>query len=124
MKNSPSATELQALDAVEFTYDSQKRRSPAVEELLDIIKYRDLVFQLVRRDIVARYKRSVLGIAWTMIQPLGMMIILTLVFSQLFGDVDGYAAYVLSGLIAWTFFSQTTTAAINHSVWALSSIPL
>jgi len=124
MKNSPSATELQALDAVEFTYDSQKRRSPAVEELLDIIKYRDLVFQLVRRDIVARYKRSVLGIAWTMIQPLGMMIILTLVFSQLFGDVDGYAAYVLSGLIAWTFFSQTTTAAVNHSVWALSSIPL
>lgn len=117
MKNSPSATELQSPDALEFTYDSQIRRSPAVEELLDIIKYRDLVFQLVRRDIVARYKRSVLGIAWTMIQPLGMMIILALVFSQLFGRVEGYAAYLLSGLIAWTFFAQTTTAAINHSVW-------
>jgi ABC-type polysaccharide/polyol phosphate export permease len=44
-------------------------------------------------------------------------VILTVVFSQLFGRVEGYAAYVLSGLIAWTFFSQTTTAAIFQSVW-------
>lgn len=117
MKNSSPATDLQSLDTVEFTYDSQKRRSPAIEELLDIIQYRDLIFQLVRRDIVARYKRSALGIAWTMLQPLGMMIILTIVFSQLFGRVEGYAAYLLSGLIAWTFFAQTTTAAIHQSVW-------
>jgi ABC-type polysaccharide/polyol phosphate export permease len=104
-------------ESVPFTYDSQKRRSPALEELLDIVQYRDLIFQLVRRDIVARYKRSVLGIAWTMLQPLGMMVILTLVFSQLFGRVEGYPAYLLSGLIAWTFFAQTTTAAISQSVW-------
>jgi homopolymeric O-antigen transport system permease protein len=117
MKNSVSVTELQQSETVQFTYDSQKRKSPALEELLDIIQYRDLIFQLVRRDIVARYKRSVLGIAWTMLQPLGMMIILTIVFSQLFGRVEGYAAYLLSGLIAWTFFAQTTTAAIFQSVW-------
>ena len=110
-------TELQSHEAIEFTYDSQKRKSPALEELLDIIQYRDLIFQLVRRDIVARYKRSVLGIAWTMLQPLGMMLILTVVFSQLFGRVEGYAAYLLSGLIAWTFFAQTTTSAIFQSVW-------
>ena len=85
--------------------------------MLDTIQYRDLIFQLVRRDIVARYKRSVLGIAWTMLQPLGMMIVLTLVFSQLFGRIEGYAAYLLSGLIAWTFFAQTTTATIMQSVW-------
>src|SRR5215216_975436 len=117
MKNSSSATDLSSLDTVPFTYDSQKRRSPALEELLDILQYRDLIFQLVRRDIVARYKRSILGIAWTMLQPLGMMVVLTLVFSQLFGRVEGYAAYLLSGLIAWTFFAQTTTGAIFQSVW-------
>ena len=117
MKISLPIEELQNAESVEFTYDSARRRSSALEELQDLIRYRDLVFQLVRRDIVARYKRSVLGIAWTMIQPLGMMLVLTLVFSQLFGRVEGYPAYLLSGLIAWTFFAQTTTATIHQSVW-------
>jgi ABC-type polysaccharide/polyol phosphate export permease len=117
MKNSIPAIEVSSPDTLEYTYDSEKRTSPALEELQDIIKYRDLIFQLVRRDIVARYKRSVLGIAWTMLQPLGMMVVLTIVFSQLFGHVEGYAAYLLSGLIAWTFFAQTTTSAIFQSAW-------
>src|SRR5574339_340898 len=117
MKISIPAAEVQSPDSVEYTYDSQKRKSPALEELIDIIQYRDLVMQIVRRDMVARYKRSVLGIAWTMLQPLGMMIVLTIVFSQLFSDVDGYAAYVLGGLMPWIFFAQTTTSEIHQSVW-------
>ena len=117
MKISVPAEEIQSPESVEFTYDNQNRRSPAFEELRDILKYRDLIFQLVRRDMVARYKRSMLGIAWTMLQPLGMMIVLTLVFSQLFSHVKGYPAYVLGGLMPWIFFAQTTTAAIQQSVW-------
>ena len=101
---------------IEFTYDSQKRKHPAVEEFIDAIKYRDMIFQFVRRDIVARYKRSVLGVLWTMLQPLGMMIVMTIVFSELFHRVEGYAAYLLSGLIAWTFFSQTTLASLQQVV--------
>ncbi len=117
MKIDLPVTEEKKNDTLQFTYDSQKRRSPALEEFWDIIQYRDLVFQLVRRDIVARYKRSLLGITWTMLQPLGMMLVLTLVFSQLFNRIDGYAAYVLGGMMPWIFFSQTTTAAIQESVW-------
>jgi len=117
MKISIPAEEIQSPEFVEYTYDSQRRKSPALEELFDIVKYRDLVFQLVRRDMVARYKRSVLGIAWTMLQPLGMMIVLTVVFSQLFHQVQGYPAYVLGGLMPWLFFAQTTTAEIQQSVW-------
>ena len=98
-------------------YDSAKRVSPALEELRGIVQYRDLIYQLVRRDIIARYKRSTLGIAWTMLQPLGMMIIMTVVFSNLFQTIKGYPTYILSGLVAWTFFSQTTTAAIHQVVW-------
>ncbi|HAV78533.1 MAG TPA: ABC transporter [Anaerolineae bacterium] len=100
-----------------FTYDSKARRSPAIEELLDTIRYRDLIYQLVRRDIVARYKRSVLGVFWTMLQPLGMMIVMNIVFSKLFGRIEGYIAYLLSGLIAWTFFSQTTSSAVHQIIW-------
>src|SRR6185369_7220404 len=117
MEQTISALETQDLETIAFTYDSQKRKSPALEELQDILKYKDLIFQLVRRDMVARYKRSMLGIAWTMLQPLGMMLILTIVFSHLFGRVEGYAAYLLGGLIAWTFFAQTTTSAIHQNVW-------
>jgi len=98
-------------------YDSSKRMSSAFEELRGIFQYRDLIYQLVRRDIVSRYKRSVLGIGWTMLQPLGMMIILALVFSNLFHTIKGYPSYLLSGLIAWTFFAQTTTAAIHQIIW-------
>jgi ABC-2 type transport system permease protein len=98
-------------------YDSARRGNSALEELRGVFQYRDLIFQLVRRDIVARYKRSVFGVAWTMLQPLGMMVVLTVVFSQLFGQVDGYPAYILSGLIAWTFFSQTTSASMQQMVW-------
>ena len=81
MKNSIPVLEVSSPDTVEYTYDSAKRTSPALEELRDILKYRDLIYQLVRRDIVARYKRSILGIAWTMLQPLGIMVVLTIVFT-------------------------------------------
>jgi len=105
------------LQDFEFTYDSQYRQSPAIEELVDTFKYRDLIYQLIRRDIVTRYKRSALGVVWTMLQPLGMMFVMAIVFSTLFHQVEGYVAYLLSGLIAWTFFSQTTSAAIFQIVW-------
>ena len=71
----------------DFIYDSTQRGSVALEELRGIVQYRDLIYQLVRRDVVSRYKRSVLGIAWTMLQTLGMMIILSLVFSTLFHGI-------------------------------------
>ena len=98
-------------------YDSELRGPVALEQLRDAWRYRDLIYQLVRRDMVSRYKRSALGIAWTMLNPLGMMLILTLVFSQVFHSVPGYPAYLLSGLLAWNFFSQSTTAAMNQTVW-------
>ena len=100
-------------------YDSARRSHPALDELRDLLAYRHLVLQLVRRDVLTRYKRSVLGIAWTLLNPLGMMIVLTIAFSQLFrfGDTLSYPAYVLSGLLAWTFFQQTTTASMVNLVW-------
>jgi ABC-2 type transport system permease protein len=98
-------------------YDSGLKRSKALEELVEAFRYRHLIFQLVRRDVLTRYKRSILGVAWTMLNPLGMMLVLTIAFSQLFGGTRAYPAYVLTGLVAWNFFSQTTTASMNQMVW-------
>jgi ABC-2 type transport system permease protein len=98
-------------------YDSSARKSPALDELRELWRYRNLVYQLVRRDIVTRYKRSVLGIAWTMLNPLGMTIVLSIVFSQVFGAKGSYPVYVLSGLMPWTFFAQATNACMVGLVW-------
>lgn len=98
-------------------YDSSQRGSPALEELRELWRYRNLVVQTVRRNIVVRYKRSALGIAWTMLNPLGTTIILTFVFSRVFGGPASYAVYVLSGLVCWTFFSQATSDSMNNLIW-------
>jgi ABC-2 type transport system permease protein len=97
-------------------YDSARRRRLAIEEIFRIVRYRDLVGQLVRRDVLTRYKRSVLGVAWTMLHPLGMMVVLLLAFSALFGTTGSVAVYLLTGLITWQFFAQTTTAAMQQTI--------
>lgn len=98
-------------------YDSAKTRWVSIEEIKAIFRYKDLIYQLMRRDIVARYKRSVLGVLWTMLNPLGTMIILTIVFSRLFNMRGVYPAYIITGLIAWNFFSQTTQFSLNTTLW-------
>jgi len=100
-------------------YDSSALSNPAVEELKEVWNYRNLIYQLTRRDILTRYKRSVLGIAWTMLNPLGMMLVLTIAFSEIFRFETeySYASYVLSGLMVWNFFSQTSTASMVNLVW-------
>ncbi len=98
-------------------YDTDRQRSKALYELIQVWHYRDLIYQLIYRDVTARYKRSVLGIAWTMLNPLGTMIILSVVFSQVFPSIEGYVAYVLSGLLVWNFFAQSTAAGMNSLVW-------
>jgi ABC-2 type transport system permease protein len=101
-------------------YDSSKQRYLAIEELRSVFRYRDLIFQLIRRDIVTRYKRSVLGILWTMLNPLGTMVILSVVFSRIWSMGGTYSAFVMTNLIAWNLFSQTTTASLNAMLWGSS----
>lgn len=101
-------------------YDSAKRLHPAIEELLALFQYKDLVLQLVKRNIVTRYKRSFLGIAWTMLNPLGTMIVMSIVFSRVFSNTESYPVYILSGLVGWNFFSQTTSSCMNSMLWGSS----
>jgi len=98
-------------------YDSAKRLHPSLEELKNLYKYRDLIVQLVRRDLVSRYKRSVLGMLWTMLNPLGTMLIMTVVFSQVFNRVEYYPVYILTGIISWNFFAQTTRHCMDSMLW-------
>jgi ABC-2 type transport system permease protein len=99
------------------TYDTNHSYNPFIEEFRELIRYRDLVTQLVARNIKTRYKRSVFGVLWTMINPLMMTGILALVFSNLFQAKESIVIYILTGLIVWGFFSQVTTHAMSELVW-------
>jgi lipopolysaccharide transport system permease protein len=82
--------------------------------LFDLWQYRDLLYVLTLRDIKVRYKQTVLGILWAIIQPLFMMIIFTFFFGRLAGiPSDGipYTIFAYAGLAPWTFFSN----AVNNS---------
>src|SRR5215471_19086811 len=98
-------------------YDSARRRLPIIAEVQELFRYRDLLYQMVARNIKTRYKRSVLGILWTLLNPLLMMLVLTVVFSEVFRfRTHHYAAYALSGLVLWNFFAQTTSSAMSELV--------
>jgi ABC-2 type transport system permease protein len=100
-------------------YDSSNRLHPLLEELVALLKYKELIVQFVSRSIKTRYKRSFLGVVWTMLNPLMTMIVLTLVFSSIFRfSVENYPVYVLSGLVVWGFFSSTTSAAMGEMIWS------
>jgi ABC-type polysaccharide/polyol phosphate export permease len=99
-------------------YDSTRRPPPFWEEVVEAWRYRDLIRQFIARDLTVRYRRSVLGVAWTMLNPLLMMLVLTVVFSHLFRfDLPRYPVYLLSAIVLWNFFAQATTAAMHQLVW-------
>jgi len=78
--------------------------------LREVVSYRSLLRDLVARDLKVRYKRSVLGILWTMLNPLLLMIIFTIVFAQIFRvTVEHFAVYFLSAFVLWNFFAQATS---------------
>lgn len=84
-------------------------------------KYRYLLSQLVTRDFKVKYKRSVLGVLWSVLNPLLTMIILYVVFTTFFGmgktkGIKDYAVYLLSGLVIWNYFSEATNLALGAVV--------
>lgn len=80
-------------------------------------KYKFLIKQLVQRDFKVRYKRSVLGVFWSFLNPLLMMVVQYVVFSQLFkSDIDNYPVYLLSGLVVFNFFNEGVTVALGSIV--------
>ncbi len=97
-------------------YDSALPRAPEFTALHDLWAYRNLVWELIVRDIKVRYKRSVLGIAWTMVAPLLNMVALTLVFSAIMQQqIRNYPVFFLTGLLYWTFFATGTSYAAAQS---------
>lgn len=81
-----------------------------------LVDYRDLLVLLVRRDFVARYKQTILGPAWAMVNPLVTAVVFGFVFGRVLGvATDGIppSLFYLCGLLGWNYFNQTLTATSN-----------
>ena len=95
-------------------YDSANRPPAVIDEFIQLIHYRDLIFLMVGNILKNRYKRSVLGIFWMLLNPLLQTVVLTIAFGTMFkSSLPNYAVYLLSGLLAWNFITQTTQYAMG-----------
>lgn len=78
------------------------------------VKYRYLLYQLVKKDIKLKYRNSYLGVFWTLLEPLLTMMVLTVVFSNLLGKgTADFPVYILTGRLMYSFFANSTKAALK-----------
>ncbi len=83
---------------------------------MSLYEYRELIKNLVISDLKVKYANSILGFAWSLLNPLLMMMVLYFVFSNFFGSGGSFILYILIGLLVWRFFQIGTTSALNSIV--------
>ena len=87
--------------------------SPNNASLERFAQYKPLMNELVVRDLKVKYRRSFLGYLWSLLNPLMMMTIMTVVFSYMFRfDIPNYPLYLICGQTLWTFFNESTSASM------------
>ncbi len=100
----------------------------------DLYQFRDLIGELVLRDLRVRYRRSAIGFLWSMLQPLLMLLVLQMVFAHIFqmrmpngAVVRNFAVYALAGILFWNFFSQSIITSMNSlkgNAYLLQKLPV
>lgn len=89
----------------------------------NFLRFRPLLGELMARDIKIKYRRSVLGVLWTLLNPLLMMVVLSVVYSNLFKfDIENFPLYLLSGQVMFNFYSDATTSSMNAILGSASLI--
>lgn len=106
-----------------YRYWQQGKPSALVKAVVAVQKYRFLIKQLVDRDFKAKYKRSVLGVFWSFLNPLLNMAVQYVVFSNLFRfDIPYFPVYLLCGNVIFTYFSESCGMALTSIVGNASLI--
>jgi len=103
-------------DYTEMTIEPAKRFSVDTRELW---QYRELFYFFTWRDIKVKYKQTILGVLWVMLQPLMMMLVFTFFFKSMVEHSSlemPYPVFVFSGVLLWTFFTSAVTNAGNSMV--------
>lgn len=92
--------------------------------LRELYRYRELLRNLVASELKARYKNSVLGFFWSLLNPLFMMLVFTVVFGVLSPNqtIEKYPLFLLCGLLPWNFFSDSILSSVNSVVGSANLI--
>jgi len=100
-----------------------KKKSKGVYFLKMVYRYKFLVSQLVGRDFKKKYKRSVLGVFWSLLNPIMTMAVQYIVFSTLFkSNIPNFALYLIIGIVCFNFFSEASSTASQSIVGNASLI--
>lgn len=84
------------------------------ERVHNLFRYKDLVHELILRDLKLKYRRSFLGYLWSVLNPLLVMIVMSVVFSTIFKrDIENFPVYLFTGQILFNFMNQSTTQALS-----------
>lgn len=103
--------------------EKEGKSTAALRLLSAIQRYQFLIRQLISRDFKTKYKRSVLGILWSFLNPLLMMSVQYLVFSTIFkSNISNFALYLLTGIVCFNFFSEATSMSLVSIVGNASLI--
>src|SRR5208282_3138097 len=88
-----------------------------IELVRETYRYRELIWALALRELKVRYKRSVLGFMWALLNPALLMLVLTVVFTTIMPvNIKHFALFLLSTLLLYTFFSQSLSYAVESMV--------
>ncbi|MDE3156909.1 MAG: ABC transporter permease [Acidobacteriota bacterium] len=97
----------------------ERRRAWSVADLRELWAYRELLYFFVWRDLKVRYKQTVLGVAWALLQPVASMVVFWLFFGKLAhvpSDGLPYPLFSLAGLVPWTYFATALSGGSNALV--------
>jgi ABC-2 type transport system permease protein len=95
-------------------FDSAVKQKRLLRELKELVQYKDLIVQMTIRNITVRYKRSLLGVIWTLLEPLMTMLVMAMVFSYILQRaIPNFAVYLLTALVVWGYFQSSTNSAMR-----------
>jgi lipopolysaccharide transport system permease protein len=87
------------------------------EQLIEIFKYKGMLWNLIVKELNARYKRSIIGFFWSFLNPILMMMVYSLVFSTVMRvNIQHYELFLLTNLLPWTFFQTSLISAMTSIV--------
>jgi ABC-2 type transport system permease protein len=113
----PSGAPSGALDRAELRTTEISKRPGAVQRLRDVWRYRELLGNLVRKELKVKYKDSILGFLWTLLNPALQLIVYSFAFGVLFkSPIPLFAIFFICGLLPWTFFTSALTSGSSSVV--------
>ena len=89
-----------------------------ISRLRELYRHRELIENLVVRDLKVRYKNSVLGFVWSLLNPLLLMVVFTIVFTIMLPNltIPKFPVFVMCALLPWNFFNTSVMSALNSIV--------